>query len=56
VKGTVLIDQPQDAVDQRLPLVVAKLPERGGPTQVFVVVRIATGTPQRTFTSDLDGE
>src|SRR5207244_13299806 len=51
-----LVDEPNHAVDQRLPGVIADLTERDPAPEVLVRVRVAAGTSQRTLARDLDGE
>src|SRR5690606_33559709 len=50
----VAIDERVHAVDERLPLEVAHLPQRRRAAEVIVAVRVAAGTTEGTLTGDFD--
>jgi len=56
VQRTDAVNDLEYPIDECLPLVVAKTSQGGTTAQVSVIVRIATGTPERAFSSDLDRE
>jgi hypothetical protein len=52
----VLSDELQDARNQSLAMQIAELPQRDGPAQVIVPVRVAARAVERTFAGDFDRE
>ena len=51
-----LVDQAENAVDERLPLVVADFAQRDVAAKMLVAVGVAAGTLQRTLPCDFDRE
>ena len=54
MQRTMAIDDIDDAIDERLPLEVAKLAEGQIAAKMIVAVRVTSRTMQRTFARDLD--
>jgi len=54
--GPMLTHQIEDALDQLLSAKVAELTKCDGSAKMLIFVRIASGTVQRTFPRNLDGE
>src|SRR5262245_54109636 len=50
------IDDTEHAVDERLAFEIAHLAERHAAAEMFVVIRVAAGTAERTLAGDLDGK
>jgi hypothetical protein len=47
-------DDIEDAVDELLALEVGELPQHDVAAEMRVAVRVASGTPERTFAGDFD--
>jgi hypothetical protein len=56
MKGTVLIDDLKNAVDQLLALAVPQFAESGFAAQMIVIVSVTARTAERTFSCDFNRE